>query len=223
MKLYLNVKAKELEAEMKAYFSKLGTLVDSFKDADIIVSIGGDGTLLGVAQKAVQYDKPLVGINAGHLGYLCAYKIEELKNLDINDFKNLKETKRTLIEYDGHIAINDICVLKGNPIQSIELDVKNIGYWKGDGVIVSTATGSSSYNLSAGGPLLDRESEEILVTPICPILPKKIFQRVNNDEIIINVSNRTPHVLSYDNNIIGPVKNPIIIHKSKKHLRLLVK
>ncbi|MCR4879610.1 MAG: NAD(+)/NADH kinase [Bacilli bacterium] len=223
MKFYLSAKTLDLDKAVRGYFSNLGEITDLIDEADVLVSIGGDGTLLTLAQKAIKYDKPLLGINAGHVGYLCAYKIEELSYLGIDDFKKLKESKRTLIEVDNHYAVNDICILKENPIQAIDVDVKDIAFWKGDGVIVSTATGSSSYNLSAGGPLLQSESTDLIVTPICPNHPKKGPQIIKGEEIIINVSNRTPALLSYDNNILGPIENTVIIKRSKKTLKLLQK
>jgi len=223
MKFYLVTKVKEHEQEVKTYLSKLGEIVSSISDCDMIVSVGGDGTLLSVGQLAIQYDKPLVGINAGHLGYLCAYRFEELAKLTINDLLNLKETPRTLIEYENNIAINDICVLKGNPIQSIEVNVKNVAFWKGDGVIISTATGSSSYNQAAGGPLLDKNSTDLLVTPICPHFSNEGYRIIKDNQVSVDVSNRTPAVLSVDNRIIGPIEGNIVIKKSSKQLRLLNK
>ncbi len=223
MKFYLVVKNEDLREQVLSILSKIGMVLSSVEDADLIVSIGGDGTLLGVALLAIKYNKPLVGINAGHLGYLCAFKIEELSSLSIDDFKSLKETNRTLIEYNGHIAINDVCVLKGNPVQSIEVNVRNVGFWKGDGVIVSTATGSSSYNKSAGGPLLEQESSYLIVTPICPINPKQGYKIIKEDKVVIDISHRTATVISVDNNLIEEVPDTIEVRRSDKKLRLLSK
>lgn len=223
MKFYLITKAKENEQIVKDYLNRIGEVTSSLSNCDIIVSIGGDGTLLQVGKLAIANDKPLVGINAGHLGYLCAFKIEEISKLTIDDFARLKETKRTLIEYNNKIAINDICILKGNPVQSIEVEVKNIAFWKGDGVIVSTATGSSSYNQAAGGPLLDPSSSDLVVTPICPHFSKQGYQIIKDNEVEIFVNDRTPALISVDNEIIGPIAGHVVIKKSLKQLKLLAK
>ena len=223
MKFYLVTKAKENEQIVKQYLNEIGEVVPSISDCDVIVSIGGDGTLLQVGKLAIENDKPLIGINAGHLGYLCAFKIEEISKLKIDDFVQLKETKRTLIEYNGKVAINDICVLKGNPVQSIEVEVKNVAFWKGDGVIVSTATGSSSYNQAAGGPLLEPSSSDLIVTPICPHFSKQGYKVIKDKQVEIFVNDRTPALLSVDNEIIGPIAGPVVIKKSLKQLRLLTK
>ena len=223
MKFYLFVKLRENEAIVKDYLSKIGEITHSIEDCDVIVSVGGDGSLLRMGQTAIEYDKPIVGINAGHLGYLCAYKLSDIQNLTIEDFKNLKETKRTLVEYAGEIGINEVCVLKENPIKSIEFSVKDIASWRGDGVIISTATGSSSYNQAAGGPIIDPLSTDLIVTPICPHFAKEGPKVVKDNEVVIEVSERTPAIVTVDNRVIGPVYQPVVVKRSKKFLRLLTK
>ena len=84
MKFYLFVKLRENEAIVKNYLSKIGEITHSIEDCDVIVSVGGDGSLLRMGQTAIEYDKPIVGINAGHLGYLCAYKLSDIQNLTIS-------------------------------------------------------------------------------------------------------------------------------------------
>lgn len=223
MKFYLNAKYPENEKIVKDYLLKIGEVTHSVSECDLMVSIGGDGTLLKLGQTAIKYEKPIVGINAGHLGYLCAFKMEEIPNLTIDDFKNLKETKRTLVEYAGEVGINDICILKENPTRSIEVRVKDIGAWKGDGVIVSTATGSTSYNQAAGGPIIDPLSTDLIVTPICPHFAKEGPKIVSDNQIILEVDERTSALISVDNRIIGPAFGEIVIKRSQKHLRLLKK
>lgn len=223
MKFYLFSKLKENGEIVFNYLSKIGEVTSSLSECDIIVSVGGDGTLLNTGKKAIAYDKPIVGINAGHLGYLCAFKIEEIASLSLNDFLSLKESHRTLIEYNGEVAINEICVLKANPVQSIEVGIKGIATWKGDGLIVSTATGSSSYNQSAGGPILDPLSTDLVVTPVCPHFSKVGPQIIKDDAVVVNVSNRTKALLTVDTKVIGEVNEPVVIKKSNKVLRLLTR
>lgn len=223
MKFYLVTKYQDQAPLVDQYLSKIGEVVPSISNCDVIVSVGGDGTLLTNSKLAIANDKPIVGINAGHLGYLSAFKIEELASLTLEDFQNLKETKRTLLEYDGHLAINDICVLKENPCQSIEVQAGNLAFWKGDGVIVSTATGSTAYNQAAGGPILDSLSEDFVVTPICPHFSKIGYKIIKDNQIILYVSNRKGAVLSVDNQNLGHIEGEVLIKKSEKKLRLLAK
>lgn len=223
MKFYLYVKLKENEQVAVNCLSRIGEITHSISDCDYIISVGGDGSLLRMGQTAIEFDKPIIGINAGHLGYLSAFKFDELDKLTIDDFKNLKETKRTLVEFQGEIGINEVCVLKENPIKSIETDVKGIAFWRGDGVIVSTATGSSSYNQAAGGPILDPLSTDLVVTPICPHFAKVGPKVIKDNQVVIEVAERTPAIISVDNRIIGPVYGPVVVKKSKKFLRLMTK
>ncbi len=222
MRFYLTATNKDSERIVANRLSEIGDLVP-VSECDLIVSIGGDGTLLSAGKLAVKEDKPVVGINAGHLGYLCAFKIEDIDRLTRKDFESLKETSRTLIEYEGRIAINDICILKANPVQSIEVEVDNLAAWKGDGVIFSTATGSSSYNQSAGGPILDPESSDLLVTPVCPHFSKDGPKQLNVDEIIAHVSGRNKAIIAVDNDLIGPIEGQVVVRRSFKKLRLLTK
>ena len=223
MKFYLFTKFKDQESLVAAYLNKIGEVVSSILECDLIVSVGGDGTLLTNGKIAIANNKPIVGINAGHLGYLCAFTLDNLPNLSLKDFGELKESKRTLLEYKDYVAINDICVLKENPAQSIEVDVENIASWKGDGVIVCTATGSSAYNQAAGGPMINKESTDIVVTPICPHFAEKGSEIIKDNQVVINVSNRKSAVLSVDNQNLGHIEGRVVITKSDKKLRLLTK
>ena len=223
MKFYINSKYKENERIAMNFISKIGEVTLEAEEADCFVSVGGDGTLLTTARKAIKYDKPVFGINAGHIGYLCAFKLEQLPQLTKKDFDSLKESPRTLLECNGHYALNDICVLKASPIQSIEVEVKDVACWKGDGVIISTSTGSSAYNQSAGGPILNGESRQIIVTPVCPIRPLKGYQILDVDELEVIISPRNPAIVSADNKIIEATPEKILVKRSKKKLRLLMR
>lgn len=223
MKFYVITKFKDQQPLVTGYLSKIGEVVPTISECDIIVSVGGDGTLLTNGKLAIANDKPIVGVNAGHLGYLCAFKLEELEHLSLSDFENLQLSKRALIEYNGHVAINDVCILKESPCQSIEVDVKDIASWKGDGVIVCTATGSTAYNEAAGGPQLDKLSTDIVVTPICPHFAETRSKIIKDNQVVINVSNRKPAVISVDNQNLGRIEGEVIIKKSDKQLKLLGK
>ena len=97
------------------------------KNIDYIVSLGGDGTVLKAARLASNYDIPLLGVNNGRLGYLCAFNLHDLDNVTIDDLNALKHTKRSILSYkhEGkeNIAINDIIISKNHPGRTIELDL----------------------------------------------------------------------------------------------------
>ena len=220
MKFYLNAKSKINEEVVASAFNKFGEVVSNVADCDLIVSVGGDGTFLKAGKVAVKYDNQILGINAGNLGYLCAFKIEDIDKIGLDDIKKLHITERTLIEYKDNIAINDICVLKENPVNSIEVSYKNMK-WKGDGIIVSTATGSSSYNESAGGPILDPISKDLIVTPVCPHFSKYPYQVVKDEIIELNVCDNNPAIITCDNIVLGNIEGKVIIKKSNKTLKIL--
>ncbi|MBR5755062.1 MAG: NAD(+)/NADH kinase [Erysipelotrichaceae bacterium] len=138
---------------------------------DIIVTLGGDGTFLRGVQPALEHDKPICGINCGHLGYLCTYDYD---NIDECDFQSLMEKEVDLLEYDDgnrHYALNDFVIGKDYFGGTISLRVKVNGEKKydfiGDGLIVSSPLGSTAYNKSAGGMILEHDSGSLAVTPIC--------------------------------------------------------
>lgn len=151
-----------------------------YKDADIILSVGGDGTLLSAAKSASITNKPVMGINMGHLGFLTALEIEEtelLKCLFLNEF-DIDE--RMMLECEYHTGdtvykdycLNDVIISRGIYPRMIKSKILISGStaeeYTADGIIVSTPTGSTAYALSAGGPIVSPVLDVMTVTPICP-------------------------------------------------------
>ena len=148
---------------------------------ELLFVLGGDGTLIGAIHGLAEAQIPIVGINLGKLGYLADFTIDELERE--GDFivgDSLPLTRRAMMEVALHsggatqisLAVNDCVIHAGTPFHMIELrvdadgiDVTNV---RGDGVIASTATGSTAHNLSAGGPILEPNAEHFILTPICP-------------------------------------------------------
>ena len=148
---------------------------------DGIVAVGGDGTMLRVSHDAVDAGKPVLGINFGKVGYMAELEFEEIDMLSslINDEYTLD--KRTMLDVsvirDGKtiyssIALNDAVVSKGVIARLVKTEICSKGElltsYNSDGVIVSTATGSTGYSLSAGGPVMEPSSKAMIVTPIAP-------------------------------------------------------
>ncbi len=147
------------------------------ENCELVVTIGGDGTLLQAARSMVDYDVPLLGINLGRLGFLADITPDDmLKALDLILAGEFQVDYRFLLqaEIDGHYetALNDIVVHKWNTARMIEFEThingKFVDALRSDGLIVSTPTGSTAYALSGGGPLLDTALNAILLVPICP-------------------------------------------------------
>jgi len=144
---------------------------------DFLISVGGDGTLLSVVRKSFRYDKPVLGINLGTLGFLTDISMDELPSF-INDFKNdiYKIDSRMMVEgsvnLNKFVAFNDIVVSRKSISSMIrisaKIDGKPFNSYYGDGVIISTPTGSTAYNLSVGGPIVYPLTEAFIVTPVAP-------------------------------------------------------
>ena len=145
--------------------------------ADFLISVGGDGTLLSVVRKSFKYDKPVLGINLGTLGFLTDISMHQLTNF-IKDLKNniYKIDGRMMIEgsvnLNKFVAFNDIVISRKSISSMIKIagkiDGKHFNSYFGDGVIVSTPTGSTAYNLSVGGPIVYPLTEAFIVTPVAP-------------------------------------------------------
>ena len=166
--------------------------IDSLKDIDCLITLGGDGSLLKVCELAAKNNIPLLGINYGGTGYLTSLKKDELDKLNklTNNEYELKEclmldvTVKSDIEHH-QLALNDVVIFKNEVNVPIKLQVNNDDIYYGDGLIVSTATGSSAYNYSAGGPLLNSDSKQIVLTPICPVGRKTSSKIYENESFFI--------------------------------------
>ncbi len=146
---------------------------------DLVVAVGGDGTMIHAAKRAALRDKPILGLNSGRLGYMADLEIGELqkfKRIISGDFSierrmmlsaKLKSGNRTKTFY----ALNDAVVSRGTLSGIVDFQVhcdgKSLMDYRSDGIIVSTPTGSTAYSMSAGGPILDPSVEGMLITPIC--------------------------------------------------------
>ncbi|MCC5834809.1 MAG: NAD(+)/NADH kinase [Opitutales bacterium] len=150
---------------------------DALNDADLCCVIGGDGTILGIVEAASLNEVPVLGINLGRLGFMVHYSAAEVERIfpDILE-GNYRSERRTLIrcrDNDGHecLALNDVVVRSnGSRLVPLELsaDGEVVNQYYADGVIFSTPTGSTAYNLSAGGPIVHPKASVLLVTPINP-------------------------------------------------------
>lgn len=178
---------------------------------DFVVTVGGDGTILHSAKHAVRYDKPLIGINTGRLGFLAqveANEIERLSRLSSGDYF-IKQCMILQVLIDGdetvRYAINDVVISKGELSRLVDLDIavdgKSMASYRADGLIFATPIGSTAYSLSAGGPIVNPEINTIILTPICPhslfdrtvLLPADMQLQVrsrfinNSDHVVVSI------------------------------------
>lgn len=147
---------------------------------DVILTIGGDGTILHEANLSLEYRKPILGINLGRCGFLATCEVDEMeaKLSAVARGEYFLDNRMLLYvrvlgddSWEGH-ALNDVVMTKGRLQQAVDFSIYCddilAEHYRGDGVIVATPTGSTAYSLAAGGPILDSQTKGIVVTPICP-------------------------------------------------------
>lgn len=150
------------------------------KTADILICFGGDGTILHSSKIATRYRVPILGVNIGTMGFMAELEASELPMLARLASGAYRVEKRMMlratVENEGRTlfdetALNDAAITKGAVARVIEMSVECDGVeatsFSGDGVIVSTPTGSTAYSMSAGGPIVEPSAQNIIITPIC--------------------------------------------------------
>lgn len=196
-------------------------------DSDLVISLGGDGSVLRAAKTALAYGKPLLGINSGRLGYLCAISFSELDNFN-ELFDGLYLSQRHLLEVHSgekrYIAVNDIVFAKKNIGSTVDLvisvDDERELKMRGDGIIFSTATGSTAYNLSAGGPMLSPDLDAFVMTPICPH-SRQEYPVVLSENHTVNISERYKEAdIFVDGAFVDSLKEKAIVKKASETLYL---
>ena len=203
-KILISQYSKERVLAMKnyrgnIYFLPIEKLYD---EADLVIALGGDGTILDCAKRMAKRGKPILGINLGHLGYMAEIEMDELASLSkiIDGDYTIDERSMMNIEVfdkEGNskytsYALNDAVISNGGVSKIINLELyaedSLITTYRSDGLIISTPTGSTAYAMSAGGSIADPKVKCTLVTPICPhsfIARQLIF----SDETKLTVKN----------------------------------
>ena len=183
-------------------------------ETSLIICCGGDGTVLRAARAVIPYPVPLLGVNLGRLGFLTEITPAELfeKLGDVLGGAGRIETRAMVVtetlrggeEICAHFhALNDAVVGRsaiGRTVQfTVRTDDTTIGSYRADGVIIATATGSTAYSLSVGGPILHPESREIIVTPVAPHLaPANSIILPEGSRVEVQIAPRQTAILSVD-------------------------
>ncbi len=207
-----------------------------YKRSDIIISIGGDGTMLATSYQAQFYDKPVLGLNMGKLGFLAEASLEQLDTF-IADIRNkrIKVDRRMIIcgECKGHkvetlYAINDIVIEKGGWPKMIDITVwvngEYVTTFGADGVIVATPTGSTGYSISVGGPIVSPLADVITLSPISAhSLSVRPLVLPSSQEIVIKATSLHKEILvNCDGQRVFALPPPFEIKftKSERSLKL---
>ncbi len=213
---------------------------DEFKtDADLIVVLGGDGTMISTARLTGERETLILGINYGSLGYLTEFRIEEMfPALEEILAGNYEVDRRVMLEaehrrgdkiLDTGRVLNDVVINKAALARIIEIEVwldrLFVNNFRADGLIVSTPTGSTAYNLSAGGPIIYPSMNAVVLTPICPFtLTNRPIVIPDTAEINLYLKNESDGVILTLDGQIGysmQTGDCAVIRKSRTTLNLV--
>ena len=211
----------------------------SSEPLDLVVVLGGDGTLLKAARLYGHQEAPILGVNLGGLGFLTEISLDELRLLfegilqgDYQTENRMVLTARIVREGEVYPVIpflNDVVINKGALARIIDLETSIGGQfltsYRGDGLIVATPTGSTAYNLSAGGPILHPALKTILLTPICPFTLTNRPIILQDDAVIdIRLGTKASEVwLTFDGQVGYPLNagDVVRVQKAVKSIRLI--
>lgn len=206
------------------------------ENADLIVVVGGDGSVIDASKYAIEHEIPMLGVNLGKVGYLAEVEQDDLSVLFRLNEGRYKISDKMLLEAEFGTseksvltcAVNDIVVSHDTHLGisdfKVEDSVGNTVRYRADGVIFSTPQGSTAYSLSAGGPILAHDVESILMTPVSP---HSFFNRsvLFNSSECIKVTNTsdTPMAISIDGRLRGVLHTGEIcaVRKSSKAVKML--
>jgi NAD+ kinase len=217
-----NIAARRALPGLRAWFARRGVSVlppARLARADVVVVLGGDGTLLAAARRAAPAGIPVLGVNLGRLGFLAACDVRTVeKTLASLLADKLVLSRRLMLEATPPggrpaLALNDVVVRSRNAarviVLSARMDGEYLGSFVGDGVIVATPTGSTAYSLAASGPIVQPEVDLLLLTPICshsltqrPI----VLPPASRLEITLTDEGWTEALLSLDGQSAFPLK-----------------
>jgi len=202
---------------------------------DVLLVLGGDGTLLRAARKAAQHDLPLLGVNVGHLGFLTELETDNLElalaaiiNKEYKIEERMLISSRVIREQQvvaSYHALNDAVIARGTFARIIQLqtfvDEQPVVNYQADGLIVATPTGSTAYSLSAGGPIVEPQVECLIITPICPHTLAARSVVVSHDSVVKVLIEATHKdiMLTIDGQIGFPLQSRDVIEVVKADIK----
>lgn len=205
---------------------------------DLLLVLGGDGTMLRVARDIAGSPTPMLGVNIGGLGFLTAVPSDELERaLKLVWRGEFKFEKRALIEATGNCdgrkiqqtALNDVVISRGNVSRLIELEVSVDGdpltRYRCDGLIISSPTGSTAYSLAAGGALVFPTAEVFSITPICPhtLSNRSLILPLTSAIRVKAISPKAATILSADGEVVSEMDygDEVVVRRSRRAVRLM--
>lgn len=216
-----------------------GAVVDDVSLAEAVIVLGGDGTLLKAAGDYMDFDLPLLGVNLGTLGYLAETDIDNLsESIEqlLNDNFVIEERMMlygSIEDCDGlheEHALNDVVITGCGPLTLVRYEIwvngELLNNYAADGLVISTPTGSTGYNMSAGGPIVEPKANLLLVTPICPhTLNTRSIVLSAEDEITVKILDLTRGdvAVAFDGRESYKLKTGMLVrvHKSEQVTKIV--
>ncbi|MCL2226996.1 MAG: NAD(+)/NADH kinase [Oscillospiraceae bacterium] len=216
---------------------KPANLEVELSNAEMIITFGGDGTILRAARAAADTGVPILGMNLGGKGFMA-----ELESMDIGFIDDVAKGKykvesRMMLDVEIHregeaiyrdFALNDVVVRGDNKVIDLILfgDGQRITHFSGDGVVIATPAGSTAYSMAAGGPIVEEAAENIILTPICAhVIEVKSFVLVSDRRVSVELGNRrhNPAFISVDGGDYRSVErgDVIYVYKSERYTHLV--
>lgn len=194
-----DLEGEDIEARLGLTSSQVLTRKEAFEHIDMAFSFGGDGTIIQLAREIYPYKVPICGINLGELGFLNQIEVEQLEShierIAKGDYFTEKRNhlcacirRQNGDKEDLVPIINEIVITKSEPAKMARINLaingRHTQMYPADGLIVSSATGSTGYNLSAGGPIMSPDNRSLIVTPIAPHLIQHVSMVLKEDDLI---------------------------------------
>ena len=206
-------------------------------NADMVVTFGGDGTILKTARAVAEYEVPIIAVNMGDMGFMAELEPNEIDGIRRVMDGDYKIVSRIMLDVslsrDGEtifedFALNDIVIKGINKVITLELfgDDNAISSFTGDGAVIATPTGSTAYSMSAGGPIVEPDASNIIITPICPhVLTAKSFVLAPERVVRVVLGGRKVNttVMTVDGQDITSFKegDELVVKVSKRQARFI--
>ena len=203
--------------------------VSAVPEADMALSLGGDGTFLTTAMWVSRQGMPILGLNLGHLGYLTAGRLDETSNvLDDVLSGNYRIEERTMLQVECDAvaiphpwALNEIAILRHDTSSMLDMETRlrshELTTYRGDGLIISTPTGSTAYNMSVGGPILEPTTSCLVLSPISPhsLTMRPLVVRDDSEIAVRTYSRASQYEVSIDGEVtLCPTGSMLIIKRA---------
>lgn len=223
------------DAKLPGYNS--AELENELAFAEMIITFGGDGTILRAARTASGVGTPILGISMGGKGFIAELEIEDIELINSVASGNYKLEDRMMINVEVRrseeviyrdYALNDVVVRGNNKVIDLTLfgDGQRISRFTGDGAVIATPTGSTAYSMAAGGPIVEPSAHNIIVTPICAhVLETKSFVLVSDRRVSVEIGykKRNPAYMSVDGGEQVHIQSGDVVNvsKSERYTRLV--